>query len=138
MYIIANNLYYVAKKSLRITLFLVVFQQWWLFLNQINLFFIMQSLLDNNLLKVQGNWNIIWKLKVSNKVWVFLWRGTRGLFANSPAALMKGSSVSPLSLFLWQGLREWIALVCGVSSCCYDVVEPLVEAEQQNLGRHWS
>jgi len=33
----------------------------------------METLLDNNHLKVQGCWNAILKLKVPNKVRVFLW-----------------------------------------------------------------
>lgn len=33
----------------------------------------MQELLDTNRFKVQGSWNLIWKLKVSQKVKKLIW-----------------------------------------------------------------
>ena len=40
-------------------------------------FHLMEVIIDNNHLKVEGHWQRLWKLQVPNKIKIFLWRVLR-------------------------------------------------------------
>jgi hypothetical protein len=50
---------------------------------------LMERVADNEQLRVQGDWNKIWKLKVPNKIKMFIWRFARGVLSMAKRLVMK-------------------------------------------------
>jgi hypothetical protein len=50
---------------------------------------LMERVADNEQLRVQGDWNKIWKLKVPNKIKMFIWRFARGVLSMGKRLVMK-------------------------------------------------
>jgi hypothetical protein len=55
----------------------------------------MEVVIDNSHLKVEGQWKKLWKLKVPNKVRIFLWRVLRGCLPVRARLLAKGVHCDP-------------------------------------------
>jgi hypothetical protein len=55
----------------------------------------MEVVIDNSYLKVEGQWKKLWKLKVPNKVRIFLWRVLRGCLPVRARLLTKGVHCDP-------------------------------------------
>lgn len=55
---------------------------WWsrkgMYLVRLVYYGIMEDLIDNQHLRKPGNWMLIWRVKIPNKVKLMLWRVTRG------------------------------------------------------------
>jgi ribonuclease HI len=51
---------------------------------------LIESVIDNNHLKVDGNWKRLWRLNVPNKVKIFLWRVLRGCLPVRGRLVQKG------------------------------------------------
>jgi ribonuclease HI len=53
-------------------------------------YYIMENLIDNEAFRVEGNWLSIWKLRIPQKVKVFLWRMARGCLPTREKLQQKG------------------------------------------------
>ncbi|KAK2434249.1 hypothetical protein QL285_019418 [Trifolium repens] len=53
-------------------------------------YYTMENLVDNNELRVEGNWQNIWELKIPQKMKVFLWRAARGCLPTRQRLQQKG------------------------------------------------
>jgi hypothetical protein len=59
----------------------------------------MENLIDNREFRVEGNWLCIWKLKIPQKMKVFLWRMARGCLPTRQRLQQKGVNCSDRCVF---------------------------------------
>ncbi|MCH84500.1 putative ribonuclease H protein [Trifolium medium] len=56
---------------------------------------LMEVVIENNHLKVEGNWNKMWKLNIPKKVKIFLWRSLRECLPVKERLIRKGVQCDP-------------------------------------------
>jgi hypothetical protein len=62
---------------------------------------LMEVIIDNNHLKVEGNWKKLWQLKVPNRVKIFLWRALRECLPVRSRLINKGVHCEPKCPICW-------------------------------------